>query len=90
MYFLMSPDSYESLWEIPLTPLTDDASMSCSSYQTCKGYVQTTDGFYDYLMKNFFRRYQGNRAPLMLKGDADWFLNEDQGKDRREGKILLI
>lgn len=82
-YFII--DSYKGLWEVPLTPSKDDMSNSCVSYQSCKGYIQTTDGFYDYLMKNFFRRYQGNRTPLMLSGNADWFLDGDLGNQRREG-----
>jgi len=80
--------SYPGLWELPLTSLSDGEE-SCRTYQSCTNYVQTSDGFYDFLMKNFFLLYQGNKAPLTLAGTASWLMSPSHPY-RRQGFMKFL
>ena len=77
-------DSYAGLWEVPLSPLQDDSTQSCTTYESCVNYALTSDGVYNFLMANFLRHYDGNKAPFTLAGHASWMLSS-RYKYRKNG-----
>lgn len=63
-------EAYPGVWEIPLHPLKRE--IECGMTDDCREWPNERI-VYQYLMYNFNRYYNGNRAPLGFHMHASWF-----------------
>ncbi|XP_023933236.1 uncharacterized protein LOC112042631 [Lingula anatina] len=64
-------ESFPGLWEIPLVRMLGPNGQTCAMADGCKTTSATET--YDFLMNNFQRHYNGNRAPFGINLHATWF-----------------
>ncbi|KAG1714207.1 hypothetical protein GQR58_001673 [Nymphon striatum] len=67
--------SYPGVWEIPLNSLysADEVGGTCYLADQCVFFPISEDLVFDWLMENFHRHYDNNRAPLGLNFHINWF-----------------
>ncbi|PVD23689.1 hypothetical protein C0Q70_16962 [Pomacea canaliculata] len=69
--------SHPGVWEIPLRrQYTVDGATSCAMSDGCiTSASATVEEVEDFLLHNFLRHYNSNRAPFMISMHATWFSN---------------
>lgn len=67
--------SHPGVWEIPLRrQYTVDGATSCAMSDGCiTSASATVEEVEDFLLHNFLRHYNSNRAPFMISMHATWF-----------------
>jgi len=61
-------DSYPGLWEFPLYPYTTLDGRHCTMLSECAT-IKGSEPFKNLLLRNFFRHYQGSKAPFTVHMD---------------------
>ncbi|EDW00680.1 GH21012 [Drosophila grimshawi] len=63
-----------SVWVNPMVTWTDTEGYSCSMIDACVyPPADNVDALFDWMLENFNRHYQGNRAPFGMYLHAAWF-----------------
>ncbi len=65
-------DSYPGLWIVPNIVYDQGTGYPCDMLDACTG-PQSEQDWYNFLMDNFYKHYNGTRAPYGLYAHSAWF-----------------
>ncbi|XP_013387425.1 uncharacterized protein LOC106156633 [Lingula anatina] len=72
--------NFSGVWELPMNRMFGPHGFPCAMVDGCPS-PNNVEESYDYLMSNFKRHYNGNRAPMGLNMHAAWFVNRPHNLD---------
>ncbi|XP_022916944.2 chitin deacetylase 8-like [Onthophagus taurus] len=66
-------DAFTKTWVLPIIDLIDMANNECNAIAACSIQADSADDVKAWLMEQFKRHYNNNKAPLTLNINAAWF-----------------
>jgi hypothetical protein len=66
-------ESYSDVWVIPMINWKDNSNFVCSMVDACLDIPTDVDGLTKWMIKEFNKQYNGNRAPFGFYVHAAWF-----------------